>query len=88
MKAADVAWVSNERCAARPNDPAYLIAPEICVGTLSPANSAERKRLFFQKGALEFWMCSLEGEATFFDPGGKIPPSRICPAFPKTVTLE
>src|SRR2546426_1925696 len=29
VKAADVAWVSQARRASRPNDPPYLIAPEI-----------------------------------------------------------
>src|SRR6266852_2522010 len=59
VKAADVAWVSHERRASRQNDPVYMIAPEICVEVLSPSNLEgelnERKRLFFQKGALEFW---------------------------------
>jgi len=50
VKAADVAWVSNERRLSRRNDPVYLIAPEICVETVSPSNTDEeldeRKRLF------------------------------------------
>src|SRR2546422_421312 len=86
VKAADVAWVSQERSAWRPNDPVYLIAPEICVEVVSPSNAeaelSERKRLFFEKGAVEFWLCGLEGETSFFDPGGPIPHSRLCPKFP------
>src|SRR5438093_1534846 len=66
VKAADVVWVSNERRASRSNDPVYLIAPEICVEVLSPSNSEgeidERKRLFFETGAVEFWVCGLNGE--------------------------
>jgi Uma2 family endonuclease len=92
VRAADVAWVSHERRASRPNDPAYLIAPEICVEVVSPSNLQEeleeRKRLFFQKGALEFWLCALDGKMSFFDPGGQIPRSKLCPEFPKQVTLE
>ena len=92
VKAADVAWVSNERRASRPNDPVYLIAPEICIEVVSPSNSeaelAERKQLYFQKGAFEFWLCGLYGEMTFFDPAGEIPVSRLCPDFPKQVVLE
>jgi Uma2 family endonuclease len=60
VKAPDVVWVSHERRASRPNDPCYLIAPEICVEVMSPSNSMEelmeRKRLFFEKGAVEFWL--------------------------------
>src|SRR5438045_3596069 len=55
IKAADVAWVSNERLASRPNDPVYLIAPEICVEVVPPSNTRneldERKRLYFERGA-------------------------------------
>ena len=92
VKAVDVAWVSHERRASRPNDPAYLIAPEICVEVLSPSNLegelSERKRLLFQKGAVEFWVCDLNGEMTYFDAGGEIPQSRLCPRFPKRVVVD
>jgi Uma2 family endonuclease len=92
VKAADVVWVSHQRRASRPNDPAYLIAPEICVEVVSTSNAQgeldERKRLFFQTGALEVWLCSLDGEVTFFNPDGRIPESRLCPDFPKHVALE
>jgi Uma2 family endonuclease len=39
VKAVDVAWVSNERRSSRPNDPVYVIAPEICVQIVSPSNT-------------------------------------------------
>jgi Uma2 family endonuclease len=92
VKAADVAWVSNERRLSRPNDPVYLIAPEICGEVLSPSNSAEelnqRKRLFFGQGAVEFWLCDLEGQVGFFDPAGALTQSRLCPDFPTRVVLD
>jgi len=92
VKAADVVWVSHQRRASRPNDPAYLIAPEICVEVVSPSNIQaaleERKRLFFQAGALEVWLCSLEGDMTFFGPAGRIAESRLCPGFPKRILLD
>ena len=92
VKAVDVAWVSLERRKSKPNDPAYLIAPEICVEVQSPSNShaelMERKALFFERGALEFWLCGLAGEMTFFDPAGQIPQSHFCPKFPKQVVLD
>src|SRR4051794_36254398 len=68
VKAMDVAWVSDQRRKSRQNDPCYLIAPEICVEVQSPSNSdeelMERKRLYFEKGAEEFWICDLNGEMT------------------------
>jgi Uma2 family endonuclease len=92
VKAADVAWVSHERRASRPNDPVYLIAPEICVEVVSPSNTPEelneRKGLYFEKGALEFWLCGFMGEMSFFDPGGQIPQSRLCPDFPRQVVID
>lgn len=92
VKAADVAWVSPEWRASRTNDPVYLIAPEICVEVVSPSNMEEelkeRQRLFFQKGALEFWRCELDGAMAFFDPGGRLAHSRVCPDFPRQITLD
>jgi Uma2 family endonuclease len=92
VKAADVAWVSHERRASHPNDPVYLIAPEICVEIVSPSNTDdelnERKRLYFEKGASEFWLCGMSGQMSFFDPAGKIEHSRLCPDFPKQVKID
>ena len=91
VKAVDVAWVSRERRASRPNDPAYLIAPEICVEVLSPSNSAEelaeRRRLCFEKGAVECWACDLAGRMSFYDPAGPMEASRFCPDFPRQVEV-
>jgi Uma2 family endonuclease len=92
VKAMDVAWVSQERRKSKANDPAYLIAPEICVEVKSPSNSLaelhERKALYFQKGALEVWFCDEEGAMTFFDHTGPIPRSKFCPVFPEKIVLD
>ena len=91
-KAIDVAWVSVERRASKPNDPVYLVAPEICVEVESPANSEEelmeRKRLFFDQGAQEFWVCDLFGKMAFYGASGGIPQSALCPDFQKAITLD
>jgi Uma2 family endonuclease len=92
VKAADVAWVSNDRRASHRNDPVYLIAPEICVEIVSPSNTDdelnERKRLYFEKGASEFWLCGMMGEMAFFDPAGAIDQSRLCVDFPKQIKID
>jgi Uma2 family endonuclease len=92
VKAMDVAWVSHRRRASKPNDPMYLIAPEICIQVESPANSMEemmeRKRLYFERGAEEFWLCNLNGQLTFYDQAGVIPQSKLCPGFAKQITLD
>jgi len=92
VKAADAVWVSRERRASRRNDPVYLIAPEICVEVKSPSDTdealEERKKLFFSKGAVEFWICGLMGEMAFFDAGGAIARSRLCPDFPAQIFLD
>jgi len=75
VKVLDAGWISNERRASRDNDPAYVIAPEICVKVVSAGDNyeqlGERMRLFFEKGAQEFWSCGVDGEMTFLDPSGK-----------------
>ena|SRR6185369_1257667 len=92
VKAADVIWVSNQRRSSRPNDPVYLIAPEICVEVESPSNQEaelmERKRLYFEKGAEEFWLCDLNGQMSFFDPAGPIQKSKLCSSFPEKVVID
>ncbi len=91
VKAPDVAWVSLDRRASRQNDPCYLISPEICVEVLSPSNSpeemSERKLLFFQAGALEFWLCDEFGRMDFWVPSGLISKSQLCPAFPFRIEI-
>src|SRR5258707_1199856 len=92
VKAMDVAWVSTERRASRPNDPVYLIAPEICVEVESRSNLEaelmERRRLYFEQGADECWVCGLNGEMSFFNPMGQLVQSKLCPGFPKIVLLD
>jgi len=91
VKAIDVAWISRTRRDSRPHRPAYLIAPEICVEILSPSNTSDeiefRKRLFFEKGAAEFWVCDEDGRMTFFDAAGELPASKLCPSFPSAVEV-
>jgi Uma2 family endonuclease len=67
------------------------VAPEICVEVISPRNSRreieERKRLFFDAGAREVWICSKTGGMTFFGKTGALETSNLCPGFPKKLKL-
>lgn len=67
------------------------IAPEICVEAMAPGNYLElmmyKKQLYFNAGALEFWLCSQHGEMTFFDQNGEIERSVLVPEIPKQLVL-
>jgi len=87
---ADNVWASAERFAIIKDEFSCSVAPEICVEILSWSNAAdeiEKKRAeYFRKGALEFWICDLQGQLSFFDTKGKLVRSVLCPDFP--VDLE
>ena len=94
VKAADVAWASPERMRALGDSPCFPQAPEICVEIISPGNTEvelrEKMALYFDAGAEEVWLCSLNGAMTFFAARSAKPleASRICPQFPKLVQLR
>jgi Uma2 family endonuclease len=64
-------------------------APEICVEVLSDSNTeaemAEKKILYFEKGAKEVWICSESGEVTFHTRTGQQDQSILCPEFPHSI---
>jgi len=64
------------------------ISVEVVSSSNIQAQLEERKRLFFQAGAQEVWLCSLDGDMTFLGPAGRIPESRFCPGFPKRILLD
>ncbi|MGB6222719.1 Uma2 family endonuclease [Haloferula sp.] len=90
VKAADVAWCSPEIWLASKGKSCLVRAPEICVEILSPSNTdseiEEKKQLYFEAGAREFWLCSVDGEMSFFSSEGPIPTSRLCPDFPDQIS--
>ncbi|HET6569142.1 MAG TPA: Uma2 family endonuclease [Rhodothermales bacterium] len=96
VKVPDVVWLSSERLARlRGTDPeASPFAPEICVEVLSSANTQaemrEKRRLYFEQGAREVWICSEKGEMQFYHAGEDTPAgqSRFIPTFPARVDLE
>lgn len=93
IKAADVGWYSEERAAKVRGQLAFEIAAEICVEVLSPSNTSEemetKRRLYFDAGAIECWICDLEGKMKYYestDPGNAKQVSTLCPDFPNLIS--
>ncbi len=90
-KVPDGGWISRDRRAKKRPGPSLSPAPEICIEILSKTNTRreieEKKRLYFEAGALEFWRCELDGKMNFFSPEGQMPASRLCPKFPQQLDL-
>ena len=88
VKAVDAAWISEERLSSARHGQLLTVAPEICIEVLSPSNTRDeieqKKRLYFQAGAEEVWVCTLQGRMLFHR---KEAPeiasgSQMCPGFP------
>lgn len=94
VKAADVAWASPQRMTELKKLACFPSAPEICVEILSPANTdaeiQEKIRLSFDAGALEVWICALDGKMSFFEHSGagSLQKSKLCPDFPSRIQLS
>ncbi len=90
-KVADVAWFSAGRWEQVKDDYDVSIAPEICVEVRSPGNSLEemknKRKLYFEVGATEVWICDAKGKVKFYDPAGEIGTSVLVPTFPKVVSI-
>jgi Uma2 family endonuclease len=96
VKVVDVAWASSGLVREVRNqlEICFPKAPEICVEVLSPSNTegeiSERIALYFDAGAVEVWICGLDGDMRFFTSPDK-PRARksvLCPKFPARVKLE
>ena len=88
-KVADVAWASNKLLAKIENEIECSIAPDICVEVLSFSNTKNeimrKKALYFEEGALEFWICDSFGNLRFFSKEGELDSSSLAPSFPLIV---
>jgi Uma2 family endonuclease len=89
MKVPDVVWVSAARRAQIARRTAFSAAPEICVEVLSPSNTRneieEKRRLYFEAGAKEVWICERSGRMRFFlrkAPAVAAEKSVLCPRMP------
>ncbi|MEM6328971.1 MAG: Uma2 family endonuclease [Planctomycetota bacterium] len=89
VKAPDVVWQSSSHYARHGDATPMPEAPEICVEMLSPSNSAAeielKRRLYFDAGAREVWLCHADGRMEFFLPGGRAERSAAAPEFPLSV---
>jgi Uma2 family endonuclease len=83
VKVPDVVWISADFLKQFGSLTPYPKAPELCIEVLSPFNSAaemaEKRELYFARGAQEVWLCDEQGRLTFFDCTGRIPASRLFP---------
>ena len=91
VKVADVAWASTKRFKIIKDEIACSVAPEICVEVISASNTKsemdEKRRLYFEMGAKEVWLCDEYGTMTFYAPEAKLKRSVLCPAFPTKVKV-
>jgi Uma2 family endonuclease len=91
VKVADVAWASRAFLARYGAANPYTESPEIVVEVLSESNSraemAEKKELYFARGAQEFWLCDTDGAMTFHNQQSVLPRSALVPDFPDRVSL-
>jgi len=90
-KVADVTWASDEIFGKIKTEIECSVAPEICVEVFSSSNTEsemeEKRKLYFEQGAKEFWICTEQGDMKFFDTGGEIDNSSLAPDFPKHIEL-
>lgn len=91
VKVPDVVWMSKRFLRKHGKHALLPCAPEICVEVRSPSNSDgdidEKRDLYLAAGALEVWICDVDGTMIFFDRAGRLPKSKLAPAFPKLIKL-
>lgn len=90
-KVADVAWMSNKLWKKLKGQTEAMIAPEVCVEVLSMSNSdvemKEKRKLYFERGAKEFWICDDYGNISFYNPKRKIAASAMFEGFPNKIEI-
>lgn len=91
VKAPGVIWMSEELFEQVREKVSSPIAPEICVEVMSPGKTKqqmlEKGRLYFEKGALEFWICDNNGTMEFYDSEGQLECSVLVHNFPEKIEI-
>lgn len=90
-KVADVAWVSNKLWKKLKGQTEASVAPEVCVEVLSMSNSdaemKEKRKLYFERGAKEVWICDEYGNISFYNSKRKISKSMLFKEFPNKISI-
>jgi Uma2 family endonuclease len=91
-KCADAAWASTDVFEQIQGKTEAQIAPEVCVEVVALSNSAkemkEKRKLYFEQGAKEVWICDEYGNLSFFDENEKLEKSKMFPDFPEKVSYK
>jgi Uma2 family endonuclease len=91
VKVPDVAWASQEFCLLHREELELPASPELCVEVLSPNNSQKemsgKRKLYFERRALEVWTYDLNGVVHFYAVSGKLEDAVLGKGFPKQVEL-
>lgn len=92
VKVPDIAWSSYEFFKLHRDELELSQAPELCVEILSPNNSnkeiSSKRKLYFERGAIEVWTCDLNGAVKFYDTEGELEASVFAKDFPKQIEIE
>lgn len=90
-KVADVAWFSAERWVQVRDEFDASVAPELCVEIISPTNAAgeieQKRRLYFNAGAREVWLCDLTGRLRVYTTEGEVKASAMVPGAPMRIDI-
>lgn len=92
VKVADVVWCSSDFLAKNGYETPYQESPEVCVEIVSRSNSkremTEKRKLYFERGASEVWICHENGKVEFYNRKGETAKSGIFPQFPKEIEVS
>ena len=87
-----IAWSSYKFFKVHRDELELSQAPELCVEILSPNNSTKeisgKRKLYFERGAIEVWTCDLNGAVKFYDENGELEASVFANGFPKQIEIE
>ena len=93
IRVADVAWGSQAFFKKHGSVILFFLeSPEVVVEIKSPSNSIremeEKRGLYFEAGAKEFWFCDERGDMHFFDLNGQLERSLLFQEFPDHIDLD
>ncbi len=67
-------------------------SPEVVVEIESPSSTTaeleEKRHLYFEVGAREFWLCNEDGNIRFFNPQGELKRSEFFGEFPEHIDID